>query len=183
MRKIIALFLVFSFLSLSVNLMARERRGADIMIQKKDGQHVKGELIAVKQNSLLLKEHDSGADVTLAVREIKTITIVKKSKTLKQGGMGLLIGGAAGVATCTFLLYMGSFMGIAWEDIEGTEIFINYALPYGLLGGCTIGALIGVITGASAGKDKTIQIEGKSEAEIRKILEDLRKKARVPNFQ
>jgi hypothetical protein len=28
-----------------------------------------------------------------------------------------------------------------------------------------------------------IQIEGKSEVEIQKILEDLRKKARVPDFQ
>jgi hypothetical protein len=39
---------------------AEEKRGATLIIQKKDGQQVKGELIAVKENSLLLKEAESG---------------------------------------------------------------------------------------------------------------------------
>jgi hypothetical protein len=42
MRKIIALFLVFSVLSFSMNLIAKENGGADLIIQKKDGQQVRG---------------------------------------------------------------------------------------------------------------------------------------------
>ena len=64
MLQFISLLLVFSILALSGNLFAKEKRGADLIIQKKDGQHVRGELIAVKKNSLLLLDRESGADVT-----------------------------------------------------------------------------------------------------------------------
>ncbi len=180
MRKIIVLFLVFSVLSLSVNLMAKERRGADIMIQKKDGQQVKGELIAVKQTSLLLKESSSSADVTAVVSDMKTIIIVKKSKALEQGGLGLLVGGTTGAAAGGAYVYTINFFGIFGQF--GSGDYSDYALRYGLICGA-IGALIGVMTGASVGKDEIIQIEGKPEAEIKKTMEDLRKKARVPDFQ
>jgi len=70
MRKFIALFMVFSILSLSGNLIAKERRGAELMVDKKDGQQVRGELIAVKQDSLLLLERESGADVSVDIEEI-----------------------------------------------------------------------------------------------------------------
>ena len=53
-KKSIALFLVISLLALIGNLLAKERRGAKLIIQKKDDQQVKGKLITVKQNSLLL---------------------------------------------------------------------------------------------------------------------------------
>jgi hypothetical protein len=45
MRKFTALILVFSVLLLSGNLFAKERKGADLYIQKKDGQYERGELI------------------------------------------------------------------------------------------------------------------------------------------
>ena len=48
--------------------------------------------------------------------------------------------------------------------------------------GC-IGALIGGIVGAGYGIDKTIRIEGKSDLEIEKVLEKLRKKARIPDYK
>ena len=51
----------------------------------------------------------------------------------------------------------------------------------GVIGGLGC-ALIGGIIGASSGIDKTIQIEGKSASHIKGILENLRKKARIPNY-
>jgi len=48
MKKFLALFLIFSLIILSVNLYAKERRGAKLLITKKDGQQIRGELIAVK---------------------------------------------------------------------------------------------------------------------------------------
>ena len=44
-----------------------------------------------------------------------------------------------------------------------------------VLSGAAIGALIG--------RDKKIKIEGKSDSEIKEILEKLRKKARVQNYK
>ena len=52
-KKLISVFLVFSLVALSGSLMGKERKGAKLTIQKKDGQKVMGELITVKPDSLL----------------------------------------------------------------------------------------------------------------------------------
>ena len=96
MRKSISLFLAFSMLLLAGNLFAKERKGIDLIISKADGQYERGELIAVKESSLLLMEKGSGRDVTVDIGDIKVIQIEKKSKFLKGAGYGLLIGGGGG---------------------------------------------------------------------------------------
>ncbi len=180
MKKLMALFLIITFICMncatyekeeSINLEPGQKPGAKLVIQKTDGQQIKGELIVVKENSLLLKEHDSGADVTAVVGEIKTIKIVKKSKAGKGAlyGFGL---GATGGGLYGLLLYEPT----PPETTAGIAIF-------GVIMFGAIGALTGYIVGGFLGMDKTIQIEGKSEAEIKRILDDLRRKARVPNFQ
>ncbi len=87
MKKFTALFLVFSLMMLSVNLYAKERRGAKLIVTKKDGQQVEGELITVKPNSLLLLDTE-GKDVSIDIEEIKIIRVVKKLKV----GEGMVIG-------------------------------------------------------------------------------------------
>ncbi|MGB6865507.1 MAG: hypothetical protein WBE11_07415 [Candidatus Aminicenantaceae bacterium] len=74
-----------------INLEPGQKPGAKVIIQKIDGQQFRGELIAVKQNSLLLKEYESGGDITVDVEDIAVIKIVKKSKALLGAGIGLLI--------------------------------------------------------------------------------------------
>ena len=81
-KKFISLFLVFSLVALSGNLMAKERKGATLRIQKKDGQQVNGELIAVKKNSLLLLDAETSSDITIQITDVKAITIRKKSRML-----------------------------------------------------------------------------------------------------
>ncbi|GAH74403.1 unnamed protein product [marine sediment metagenome] len=51
--KLVSLFLIFSLVMLSANLYAKERRGAKLLITKKDGQLIEGELITVKPNGSL----------------------------------------------------------------------------------------------------------------------------------
>ena len=165
-QKFITLFLIISLLILPMTLTANERRGADLVIYKTDGDQVRGELIAVKENSLLLKEKNSGADVTAGIGEIRSIKIVKKSKAV----LGATIGGALGALS-------------AYAAYKAPEPAIFEMEAPVILGVAAIGILIGGGVGAIAGTDKTIQIEGKSDAEIKKISEDLRKKARVPDFQ
>ncbi len=156
MKKFTALFLVFSLLALSSNLLAKERRGANLVITKKDSRQVKGELIAVKENSLLLLDSESGADVSIDIADIRIIRIVKKGALY-----GLAIGGGWGLLE-----------GITGGG-EGTvfETFLE-----GIV-------LIGIPLGLILGKDKKIQIEGMTDSEIQEILEKLRKKARVKNAQ
>ena len=180
MKKFVALFLVFSLLVLSGNMFAKEKRGAEIEIYKTkqvinlkmEGTpweklniepNIRGELIAIKENSLILLERDSGADVSIDIADIKAIRIVRKSKAL----IGLLVGGAFG-ALLGRVTYTGGFIG-------------SPGFSAGI--GAAFGALLGTLTGASEGTDEKIQIEGKSNSEIKEVLEKLRKKARVTNFQ
>ena len=163
-----------------MTLTANERRGTDVEIYKiktqvkpemeetpweKAGSDIKGELIAVKENSLLLKESETGADVVVRVNDIKVIKIVKKSKFL----LGLLIGGVGG--GLAFQLTMSAEQRMEGQPVLGT-------IGFGILG-----ALLGGIIGTYMGTDKIIQIEGKSDLEIKEVLEGLRKKARIPDFQ
>jgi len=167
--KVLVLGLVFSLLVCSGNLVAKERRGAEVIVQKKDGQTAKGELIAVKPASLLLLDSNLSTDISLAIDDTKDITIVKKSKALLGAGLGLAVGVVAGL-----------IIGGTEETIEGSreEAMAMYA---GAIGGAA--ALLGGIIGAALGIDKTIQIEGRSPEEIKVDMQKLRGQARVTDFQ
>jgi len=165
-KKFISLFLIFSSIMLSVNLYAKERRGAKLIITKKDGQLIEGELITVKPKSLLLLDTE-GKDVSVGIADIKVIRVMKKSKGARTG---FLIGG--GLALIVGVGQIGAEVhGFIPSFIDG---LIFFALP---------GALIGVIIGAVAGTDKTIQIEGMTDSEIRETMDKLRKKARIRDYK
>jgi hypothetical protein len=166
MKKFTALVLVFSILVLSGNLYAA-KKGAEIVVTKTDGTQVKGELITVKEMSLLLLS-ESGSDVSFDVASIKDVRIVKKSRALEGAGLGLLAG------------VLGGFVGWeAWswapQDTKTKYRVVGYA--------GVISCAVGLGIGALVGEDKTIQIEGKSDSEIQESLEYLRKKARIKNYQ
>jgi len=169
MKKFTALFLVFSLMMLSANLYAKEKRGAKLVITEKDGQQIEGELITVKPNSLLLLDTE-GKDVSVGIADIKVIRVVKKSKGLLGAGLGFLVCGGVGALIAPNLQ--------PWSD--GREL--GWTLFIGALGGAG-GLLIGGITGALLGTDKTIQIEGMTDKKIRKALDKLRKKARIRNYK
>jgi len=167
MKKLLSLFLVFSLMMLSANLYAKERRGAKLIITKKDGQQIEGELITVKPNSLLLLDIE-GKDVSVGVADIKAIRIVKKSKALLAGGIGLLIGGGIGA------LVGGTL------PVEGANYYI---LPFVLIGALIGGALIGGIIYWFIKTDKTIHFEGMTDQEIQETLDYLRKYARIRDYK
>ena len=188
-KKLLSLFLVFSLMMLSVNLYAKERQGATLIIQRKSDQvkntrlegtpwetsyrtGIKGELIAVKQNSLLLLDTE-GKDVSVDIEEIKVIRVVKKLG-VEWGALAGLLGGALAGA-----FYVGMFALIlraSWGEASSLM-----AKGGGI--GAPIGAIIGGIVGARAGMDKEIQIEGKSDIEIQKTMDKLRKKARIRDYK
>ncbi len=184
-KKLLSLFLVFSLMMLSANLYAKERRGAKLIVQRRGDQvqtrykdtpwetsvmtGIRGELIAVKPNSLLLLDTE-GKDVSVGVADIKVIRIVKKSKALLGAGLGLII---LGGGTALSIAIFG-----AWESDEVLDVAL-----FGGAIGAAAGLLIGGVTGALLGSDKTIQIEGMSDSQIRGALDKLRKKARIRNYR
>jgi hypothetical protein len=160
--------MVFSILALSVPLAAKEKKGDDLIVEKTDGQKVRGELIAVKNSSLLLLDSKRG-DVSVNIDEIMVIKIVGKSRFLLAAGTGLILG--AGI---------GALIG---SSMHKPNTFVLMGPELGALIGAGAGAFIGIIIESFINSDKTIQFEGRSELEIKKIIEDLRKKTRVPNFR
>ncbi len=167
-KKFISLFLAFSLMMLSVNLYAKERRGAKLIVTKKNGQLIEGELIAVKPNALLLLDTE-GKGVSIDIADIKVIRVVKKSKLLTGIWVGIAIGGGTGV------LLAGSGYRMSLDAPERRKILGAF--------GAAAGLLIGGITGELLGKDKTIQIEGMTDLEIEEALEKLCKKARIRNYK
>lgn len=172
-KKFIALFLVFFLLMLSTNLYSKERRGAELIITKKNGGKIEGELIAVKEDSLLILTKWSERDRSIDIADIKFIIIVKKSKSLQGLGLGLLIGAGSG-ALVGFL--SGDDYGWLAYTAETKAIFS--AIVYGSLGG-----IIGALIGGAAGGHKTIQIEGMTDLEVKETLDKLRKKARIRDYK
>ena len=172
-KKFIVLFLVFSLLALSGNSYAK-KRGTELEIQKKDGQLISGELIAVKKDSLLLLE--SGIDISVDIKDIVVITIVKKSRALVGATFGALAGGGIGA---TVVPLIGAPAPIILSSMAAEEKTILGGIFFGFI----IGAVCGGLIGADAGTDKKIQIEGKSELEISEALDKLRKKARIRDYK
>jgi hypothetical protein len=167
--KSISLFLAVSVLTLSVQLTAKEKKGADLIVQKRDGTQIRGELIAVKENSLLLLERETGADVTVDISDISAATHVKKSKLIQGAAYGLLIGGASGAGIAAIF--------VDWDDnfLEGLPVIF-----WGIIS-AVIGSFFGGSIGAGAGTDEKMNFSGRSDAQIEEILEKLRKKARIKN--
>jgi len=169
MRKSTLMLAIFTLLYLSGNVFAKEKRGAELVILKKDGLSIRGELIVVKRNTLLLNIPYSSIEVSIDSADIKTITAGEKSSAGAGAISGFLIVGVLGA------IEVGS--GFDWGSAEPVVI-MGSGLVSGLLGG-----LIGYgIGGLFTGKD-TYVFEGKPDSEIIKYLRKLRKKARIPDFQ
>jgi hypothetical protein len=145
--------------------MAKERRGAGLVITKSDGQQIKGELIAVKETALLLLDSQSGADVSVEIGEIAVIKIIKKSKALSVGAIGFGLGALYGFSAMQ-------------EEAEVPGETLSTTIIFGILA-----TIPGALIGAYLGTDKTIQLEGKSPEEINAELAKLRKQARITDFQ
>jgi hypothetical protein len=165
MTLVIAVSLLFP----SGVLFAKEKQGVQLEITKTDGTEIKGELIGVKQDSTLILESSSRIGASIDVSEVKIIKIVKGNNAGAGFGWGLLAGGAVGAV-------VGS-NSKGWWISRGIMIAAS-ALTVGLGGG-----LVGLAIGSSIHNYETFQIEGKSQEQIKAVLEKLRKMARFSEYQ
>ena len=182
-KKFISLFLVVSLLAINCATFKRreekrekgKKHGAILIIQKIDGQQMRGELITVKPNSLLLLDTE-GKDVSVDIADIKVIKIVKKK--LEIVGLGAVIGGSIGLLCGSLISLTNS---LPWKVWPGPSLFW-----WGAMLGGAIGGVLGVLGGgiyAFAGADKKIKIEGMTDSEIQKTMDKLRKKARIRDYK
>lgn len=196
MRRVMALFIIIPFLAMSctsykrgagVRLKPGQKPGAEISIHKKDGWKIKGELISVKQNSLLLMERNTGTNMTFDIEEIDKIIIFKKSKV-----PSVVIGSLAGGALGALIGYKGYKRPASKEfgDLMFSDPGLS-ALAWGL-GGLAVGAAVGyalspdeVIAISDETKYEMKSLSGKPQRinTLERILKKLRSIARVYDYQ
>ena len=166
-----AIVLAFGMLAFPGTLLAKEKGGAQIVIALKDGHYTSGELIAVKPDSLLIL---AGKDESIDLADIGSIRIVRRSKAV-VGAVGGLVAGIVGTVLFVALQKdADNWWDSAWQGLG------NAGAAAVFVGG---GLGVGITAGALAGKDKTIQLAGKSEGEVKKALAYLRGKARIRDFK
>ncbi len=167
MRRIITVVLVFLCLGLPAVLSAKERRGADVIITLLDGRQVEGELIAVRNASLVLLSPagpgKDGAVGSIDIKSIHSIRIVRRSR----GGTGMILGAAA-----------GAIGGSIWGHSQEVDDDDSMATIGGAVGLGAAGALIGLIVGAAAGTDDKIVLSDQPEPTVRNALAKLARVSR-----
>ena len=161
------LFFVCLIIILIAQLLeAKEKRGAEVLIRKTNKTEVRGELIAVKSDSLLILDFKTGVDITTYVNEIDNIKVIKKSHPWRGAGIGFLTGVVSGI------IYGAIWPGDAEPNASyySTTWAIVFSVP---------GALAGAITSGFVAIDKTYSIQGRPSRFVEADLNDLRKKDRV----
>ena len=156
-------------------------KGADVVVTLSEGFR-KGELVAVGAGGLTLAM-ESGIDgpwsqahpenrVTLPLSDIQSVRIIRKMRTANAGLFGAMLGIPIGVVAA-------KVSGVEADDLEGA---IGKGSLF-LLGGMLVGVAASILLSDPLAKDETYVLRGKSGEEIEKILAQIKKRARVENYQ
>jgi hypothetical protein len=144
--------------------------GKEISVQKRDGQVIKGELIAVKNTTLLI-DSKASSENSIDFSDISSITIIKKSQFLSGLGLGVLIGTVG-----------GGWAGLLSGDSFDPHLTAPQQAMIAGIGLGVIGGTIGGIVGAIAGADETIKIsEPRNPYKTAWLLDKIRSLSRFPD--
>ena len=147
------------------------RRGTDIEATRGDGTVVKGELVAVRPKTLVIRETRSGEYLFM---DLSDIALVRIPKTSKARGMwsGLIQGTFIGAIAGDVLSRKGASTAEHWL----------WWIGGGLAGG-GLGALFGGSVAVPTGEFDTIRLGGRPKAEVDAVLAKLQTLARISDFR
>jgi hypothetical protein len=155
--------------------LAAKKKGAQLLIEKKDGQVIEGELLKVKEDSLLLMTSASG--VTIDIKEIDEIKIKKRKTKSGKGaligaGVGFLIGGVIACTKYTEVVTDEYNPGFGKRLVVGGMLGAFFIIPGSIIGGLIGGQFPGGY------KTETIDVKKTPLNKIKSILKKLKNKAR-----
>lgn len=143
-------------------LPARERRGSTVSVNMTDGRIVKGELLAVKADALLIYDKSADRAERLDLQQVNQVKVINKSKFL----LGLAIGYGIGLASI--------LVGLSKDSIMPQQALFIVPLQPGLYSG---------LFGALAGIDKKFFLAGPSSPIRQEKLDQLKRYAREQDFE
>lgn len=165
-KRIIATALAVLLIGVPGAAMGQRDHGAELVVTLKNGETVKGELLAVKPDRLLILKRAPEEGTTVDVAEISTVRIVRKSRTILGGVAGLVAGAGFGAIW---------FPSAGRGDDTGANTLIGMVLF-----GAPATAL-GLVIGTAMGFDPVMVFEGRSEDDVQRSLAKLNGKAREWN--
>jgi hypothetical protein len=148
---------------------SNERRGSRVVVTQTDGNLVRGELLAVKADALLIYDQDSDQAKSIDLQQVTQVRLLKKSKFLT----GFVIGAAVGLGYLIFDLEILGNRGKRNTDFQEIS-YIIYPPFTGLVGG-----LLGTLTAMSA----NFSLVGESPERVQQNLERLKCYAREQEIQ
>ena len=162
-KKMLAVALSLVILMALVRLplqAAKERRGSTVEVTMIDGSQVKGELLAVKSDVLLVYNRAAGQGKSLNLQQAAKVKVLKKSKFLT----GLAIGLGGGL-----VMAVGS--GFKWPFNGNNEEMSNLIFPL-------VTSWFGGILGGFAGMSEKFSLAGESSRSLQQNLVRLKRHAR-----
>jgi hypothetical protein len=165
-KSAIAVAVVFVFFIHTPLQAASEQRGAMVAVTLTLGRGtVKGELLSVKEDALLIFDHSTGRGERIELQDVSQVKIIKKSKFL----LGMVIGIIIGLRKASY--------NVRYED----SCEAGYGMDYFLIPPLT--GLCGGILGALAGIDKKFSLAGILPQIRQENLERLKDYAREQDYE
>jgi hypothetical protein len=153
-------FVMFMALVQPTLLTAEERRGSTVEVTMTDGSLVKGELLAVKTDALLIYDQAAGQGNSIDLQQVVQVKVMKKSKFLR-----------------------GMFTGLAVGMVIGSDPEKNVHIDYYWLKTWLNCAIIGGLLEALTSADKKFTLAEVSPEIRQKKLEWLERFAREQDFE
>lgn len=173
---------VILFLLTALLGMAGQGQGASVIVLKKDGFQLRGELLEVKPDSLvlLLNQRNVGVDMSVNVKDIAEIRIPKKSHTALGIGVGLLAGLVVGLIARPHAesSSQSGFAGVVVAGIVEETAGMGTVLLRSV-GGAAVGGIIG----AASGTDEVYRVSGMDKNAVETMLRTLSQRAWVKGLQ
>ena len=141
---------------------ASSRKGSTVEVIMTDGRQVKGELLAVKADALLLYDEGSGKGERLDLLQVAQVKLFKKPKFLT----GLLIGFGVGLGFSLFI----SRQGAPHDQGYYFGLAMCYVTP--------LTTLAGVLLNGLTGLNEKFSLAGASPRSARQDLKRLKRHAR-----
>lgn len=165
-----AIIVALGLALVALPLFAKERRGARLFVENRDGTVVQGELLAVRGENILLREVGTDQGITESLRDVQTIRVARKRSFGRGAGKGLLYGGLGGAVLTVALSEANAGSD---PSVRGASAALVGGLYFG-----AIGALVGGIAGGLSGPDDIYVVERTDAEYLVKLSLKLRRLAR-----